>query len=410
VPVAFALLSLFAGGAQTLPPGSGVEPRLLVVVSFDGFRWDYPELHGAPELLALAAGGVRAASLVPSFPSKTYPNHYTLVTGLRPERHGLVANTMWDPVWRARFSLADRTAVEDGRWWEGEPVWATAERHGLVSAASFWPGSEAAIDGVRPRLWRRYDPDEDDELRVDEILGWLDRPARERPRLLLVYFAQPDVAGHRHGPRSPEAGDAVRHVDAMLGRLRRGVADRGLERTTDWVLVSDHGMTDVAPGRSIVLEELADLSGVDVDDANVVGLLRPKVGRAAEVRAALAGAHPHLHAATSREFPERLRYRFHRRIPGLVVWVDPGWMLFASRAERDAERPALGNHGYDPAEPDMHGLFVAAGPSFRRGVSLPPLDNVDVYELLCALLGVEPAPNDGTLDSTRAALRAPLPR
>ncbi|MEO7794961.1 MAG: alkaline phosphatase family protein, partial [Thermoanaerobaculia bacterium] len=185
----------------TATPG----PPIVLMISFDGFRWDYPELHGAPTLLELAREGVRAESLVPSFPSKTYPNHYTLVTGLRPEHHGIVANSMWDPEWKATFSLADRSTVEDGRWWEGEPIWVGAERRGLVTASSFWPGSESAVGGVRPTYWKRFDSTVSDEARVDEVLGWLDLAPEKRPRLITLYFDEPDRSGHAFGPASREA-------------------------------------------------------------------------------------------------------------------------------------------------------------------------------------------------------------
>ncbi len=384
---------------------------IVLMISFDGFRWDYPELHGAPALLALAREGVRAKSLVPSFPSKTYPNHYTLVTGLRPEHHGIVANTMWDPEWKEAFSLADRSAVEDGRWWEGEPIWVTAERRGLVTASSFWPGSEAAIGGVRLTFWQRYDDTVPDEKRADEVLGWLDLPAEKRPRLITLYFDEPDSGGHNYGPASPEAAAAVAHVDSMLARLRAGVAARGLANAVDWIVVSDHGMTATDLESSIVLADFVDLAGVTIDDLSAVGLLRPQPGTEDALVRALTGAHSHLHAARKSAVPERLHYRAHRRIPEVVVWADAGWTIYATataRAKALSDFP-LGAHGYDPAERDMHGIFVAAGPSFRKGITTPPLDNVDVYPLLTRLLDLPAAPNDGNPEATAAMLVERMP-
>ncbi|MGE0638690.1 MAG: ectonucleotide pyrophosphatase/phosphodiesterase [Thermoanaerobaculia bacterium] len=388
--------------ATTPPPAP-----LLVAVSLDGFRWDYPELHGAPNLLALAGEGIRAASLVPQFPSKTYPNHYSIVTGLRPEHHGIVANTMQDPLFGARFSLADRAAVEDGRWWEGEPIWVTAERAGLRTASSFWPGSEAEIAGVRPSLWKRYDDSVADEVRADEALSWLDLPAAKRPRLLLFYLAEPDRSGHRFGPRSDETAAAVHHADAIVGRLRAGVEARGLGPSTDWVVVSDHGMAAVDPDRTIVLEEWIDLAEVEMVDLNIVGTLRPRTGTEDDLVRRLSRAGPHLHAARREDLPARFHYRDHRRIPPVVVWVDPGWTLVATRDERDRRRqdPQLGAHGYDPAEPAMHGIFVAAGPSFRRGVDLPAVENLDLYDIFCWVLSLPAAANDGSVATARAILK-----
>jgi predicted AlkP superfamily pyrophosphatase or phosphodiesterase len=405
-----------------VPDGPAPSPSsapIVLMISFDGFRWDYPELHGAPALLELARDGVRAKSLAPSFPSKTYPNHYTLVTGLRPEHHGIVANTMWDPEWKASFSLADRSAVEDGRWWEGEPIWVTAERRGLVTASSFWPGSEAAIGGVggvggvRPTFWGRYDDTVPDEKRVDEVLGWLDLPVEKRPRLITLYFDEPDGAGHAFGPASAEAASAVAHVDRMLARLRAGVAARGLDDAVDWIVVSDHGMSATDPERSIVLADLVDLAGVAIADLSVFGLLRPPPGTEDALVRRLTGAHPHLHAARKGVLPERLHYRAHRRIPEVVVWADAGWTIYATRADLAAARakpsPTRGNHGYDPAERDMHGIFVATGPSFRRGITTPTLDNVDVYPLLARLLGLPAAANDGNPETTAGMLVERMP-
>jgi predicted AlkP superfamily pyrophosphatase or phosphodiesterase len=241
---------------------------------------------------------------------------------------------------------------------------------------------------------------------VEEILGWLDRPHAVRPRLLMLYFSEPDGAGHRFGPSAPETRAAVRHVDAMLARLVAGVAERGLAATTNWIAVSDHGMTDALPEHTIVLEELVDPRDLAEVDANVVGLIEPAPGRADALVAALDGAHPHLHVARRSEVPERLHFRAHRRIPELVVWVDPGWTLFARRPESGALRVSAGNHGYDPESREMHGIFVAAGPAFAHGVAADALDNVHLYELFAGLLGLEPAPNDGDPAATRWA-RAP---
>ncbi len=388
-------------GAPAFSPGP-----TLVVFSFDGFRWDYPELHGAPTLLRLAREGVRAESLVPSFPSKTYPNHYTLATGLRPEHHGIVANTMWDARWNATFSLADRAEVENGRWWEGEPIWVTAERQGRVAASSFWPGTEAEIAGVRPTFWARYDATAADTTRIDQALAWLDLPAGRRPSLILLYFDEPDGSGHRFGPASAEAGAAVARLDRALERFRAGLEARGLESAVDLLLVSDHGMTDVAPERAIVLEDYLDLARVQVLDPSTFALLRPEPSYLEAALAALATAHPRLHVARREEMPERLHYRAHERIPPLVAWADPGWLIYATRADRESARASWsrGAHGYDPESPDMRGLFVARGPSFRRHLRVPPVENVDVYDLMCAVLGLDPAPNDGDFGRIAPAL------
>jgi len=420
--VLFSLLAALAGGcARTggAPPAPAREAaaagRLgptLVVFSFDGFRWDYPELHGAPNLLRLAREGVRAESLVPSFPSKTYPNHYTLVTGLRPEHHGIVANTMWDERWRATFSLADRAEVENGRWWEGEPVWVTAHRQGRITAASFWPGTEAEIDGVRPDFWARYDPGAADSMRIDRALDWLDLPPERRPSAILLYFDEPDGASHRYGPAAPETRAEVARLDRLIGRFRDGLEARGLLEAVDLLFVSDHGMTEVAPDRAIVLEDFLDLGRVRVLDPSTFALLDPETEYLEPALAALESAHPRLHVARREQMPERLHYRAHARITPLVAWADPGWLIYATRADLARAQAAYsrGAHGYDPETPDMRGLFVARGPSFRRHLEVAPVDNVDVYELMCAVLGLTAAPNDGDFGRISALLAPGIAR
>ena len=386
---------------------------IVLMISFDGFRWDYPELHGAPALLALARDGVRAAVAgaelsVEDVPQSLHAGHRPAPGASRHRRQHDVGSGVEGAV-LARRPYRGRGRPVVG----GEPIWVTAERRGLVTAASFWPGSEAAIGGVRPTFWGRYDDTVPDEQRVDEVLGWLDLPAEKRPRLITLYFDEPDGAGHAFGPASPEAASAVAHVDGMLARLRAGVAARGLANAVDWIVVSDHGMSATDPERTIVLADLVDLAGVDIDDLSTFGLLRPRPGTEDALVRRLTGAHPHLHAARKSAVPERLHYRAHRRIPEVVVWADAGWTIFATRADLAAARakpsPSLGNHGYDPAERDMHGIFVAAGPSFKKGITTPPLDNVDVYPLLARLLGLAPAPNDGNPATTAGMLVERLP-
>ncbi|MGD0483536.1 MAG: ectonucleotide pyrophosphatase/phosphodiesterase, partial [Gemmatimonadales bacterium] len=226
---ALALFLVVAGTAAGAPAPRRSPPRpLLILMSFDGFRWDYLDRGLTPNLSRIAESGVRVRALVPSFPTKTFPNHYTLVTGLLPEHHGIVDNTVKDPGTGAVFHASDTLAVRDPRWWGGEPLWVTAERQGARSAAMFWPGTEAPIAGVLPTYWRRYDARVPDSARVDQVLAWLDLPDAQRPSVLLLYLSDTDDAGHRYGPDAPQMADAIRQVDAMVGRLVDGLRARGL--------------------------------------------------------------------------------------------------------------------------------------------------------------------------------------
>ena len=407
----FALLALAAIGLLLiflLAPDEREqpEPSPVVLVSLDGFRWDYADRYDAPVLRRLAAEGVRARSLIPAFPTKTFPNHYTIVTGLYPEHHGIVSNTMYDPQTDARFSLGNREAVQDGRWWGGEPIWVTAEQQGLRTAAFFWPGSEAEIKGTRPTYWMPFDDDFPAEARVDTVLAWLDLPAERRPAFVTLYFSDVDHAGHDAGPDADETAAAVRRVDAYLGRLVEGLQQRGRYDEVNLIVVSDHGMADTDAGRVVVLDDYVDLEDVVVVDRSPVVMLYAKEGREAAVYEALQRA-PHLSVYRREEVPERLHFRAHHRIPPIIGIADEGWSI-ATRAylERRPEAFAGGAHGYDNALSSMGGLFVAHGPAFEKGVEAGPFQNIHLYNLMTSILGLRPAPNDGDLDSVRTILRA----
>ncbi|TCZ81703.1 ectonucleotide pyrophosphatase/phosphodiesterase [Lysobacter sp. N42] len=402
--VALLLLVLLASACSSLHPAP--PPRTLVLVSLDGFR---PQDlgHGmTPTLDALARGGVTSEAMRPSYPSLTFPNHYTLVTGLRPDRHGIVHNTMHDPVLGA-FHTGDAAAVGDARWWGGEPLWVTAEKAGLRTATMFWPGSSAAIGGVRPSEWREYDESLSGERRVDTVLEWLGRPARARPRLVTLYFEALDEAAHDHGPASPEAQAATRALDGHLARLLHGLDALGLRDQVDLVVVSDHGMAEVAHGRVVDVDRLAPPDLVRrVTWGQLIGL-QPLPGREAEAVRVLVGRHAHHECWTRETLPARWHYGRHPRVPAIVCQMDAGWD--AETAERIARRGGYaaprGSHGYDPAHPSMAALFIAAGPSFRAGTRLPAFDNVDLYPMLARLLGLVPQPHDGDPATLAPALR-----
>jgi predicted AlkP superfamily pyrophosphatase or phosphodiesterase len=383
-------------------------PAALVLVSIDGLRADYAERFDAPTLERLAAGGVRARALVPVFPSKTFPNHYTLVTGLWPEHHGIVSNTILDAATGDTFRIGD-PLLDDSRWWGGEPLWATVQRQGGRAATMFWPGSEAEIGGVRPTYWMPYDASLPGEERVATVLGWLDLPEVERPSLVTLYFSAVDSAGHAHGPFADEVGAALAEVDGHLGALVRGLAERGLEERVDLVVLSDHGMAPLDHDRLIVLDDWIDAERLHVIEASTILGIHVPAREAGSIDALVAelDAVPHLSVWRREAIPERLHLRGHPRTPSVVGLADEGWRIVRRESlERVRSGRPGGAHGYDPALPSMRGVFVARGPSFRAGLVSEPFENVHVYALLCAALGVEPAPGDGSLDAVRHLLRA----
>ncbi len=397
-----AALAQRAADVRRAPAPRSARPPL-VIISLDGFRWDYLDRGLTPNLSRLAARGVRARALVPAFPTKTFPNHYTLVTGLQPEHHGIVDNVMRDPATGAWFRINDTAAVRDARWWGGEPLWATAARQGVLSATVFWPGSEAPIGGVRPTQWLPYDGRMPNSARTTQVVDWLDLPPDARPDVVLLYFSLTDDAGHRFGPDSPQLDSAVSSVDAEIGELLEVLDSHGLGAARlNVVVVSDHGMAAVDTSRVVVLDDYLDPQVVRLVDAGPLLTLDSASGFADSVARAL-GRIPHLSAFRREETPARWHYRDNPRIPAFVGVAEGGWQVVPRAPLRQRPQGFIGgSHGFDNADAAMHGILVAAGPAFRRGAVVPPLGNVHVYELLCRAAGLRPGPNDGSPDSVRA--------
>jgi predicted AlkP superfamily pyrophosphatase or phosphodiesterase len=392
------LVSCSALDRGRLPPrpvAGSYEPTL-ILISLDGFRWDYLDLMETPNLNKLAASGVRAEGLIPVFPSKTFPCHYSIVTGLYPGHHGIVSNNMYDRRLDAEFHLSDREAVEDPRWWGGEPIWVTAERQGMTAAAMFWPGTEAEIAGERPTYWHRFDKGFSYEARVAQVLEWLDLPAEKRPRLITLYFEDPNDTSHEFGAEAPETRAAVRRVDERVGDLLAGLEDRGLVDRVDLVVVSDHGMAEVGPERVVILDDYIELQEGEVFEEGAVLQIFPREGRTDKVYEALHDAHPSLAIYRREEIPERYHMQHSSRTPPILGVPDVGWeVVTRGRRERWGSGMLKGDHGQDPAAEDLHGLFIAAGPSFRIGLTVGRFENVEIYNLLTTVLGLDPAPNDG---------------
>ena len=379
----------------------------LILVSIDGFRSDYLQRGHTPTLAALAHDGVRAEWLQPAFPTLTFPAHYTLVTGLHPDHHGIVNNRMTDPASGKRFVYKERASASDSAWWGGEPLWVTAERQGVRTATMFWPGSDVEIARTRPGHWLPFDGDMTPTARVDRILQWLDLPPAQRPRFLTLYFEQVDHAGHRHGPDAPEVAAALRVVDDALARLVDGLGERGLARTTNLVVVSDHGSAATRPELRTVLDDLIPLEHVTVVNYGVLAGIEPLPGHAASIERALLAPHPRMQCWRKAEFPARFHYGSHPRIPSLLCLAANGGVITSRAYAEGGGHFSAGEHGYDNEDPQMRALFVARGPAFRRGAVVPAFAGVDVYPLLAHVLGLEPASNDGDFDAVAPALREP---
>jgi len=406
-----ALLAACARQPSPLPPagqppvavtavGSGGTNRAdqlgkpyVVLVSFDGFRADYLDRYPAPNFQRVARNGVRAKGLIPVFPSKTFPNHYSIVTGQYAESHGIVANRFFDPARGEAYAIGDPKTVLDGSWYRGEPLWVTAERQGMVSASYFWVGSEAAIQGIRPTYVKQFGADSATiSMRADTVITWLSRPGAQRPHMITLYIGDVDGAGHTNGPESPQVATAILAVDSALGRLLDGIQTLPLRDSTYVVLVSDHGMTTHTPETAVALESLIDTVGVLLADGGPNANLHVSGGaaRAVTIRNELNSRLQHGRAYLRKDVPDRLHYRADPRIGDVVVIMEEHYQIVRRAAL--PKRPG-GNHGWDPAYPSMHGIFLVAGPRIKNGVMIPAFENVNIYPFLTETLGLTPAPD-----------------
>lgn len=362
-------------------------PALVLLISIDGFRPDYLGQGATPVLDGLAAEGA-TGPMQPSFPSVTFPNHYTLVTGMHPDRHGVVANRFNDAV-LGTFAMSK---TESGWWDQAEPIWITAEKAGVRTGAMFWPGSESEIDGVRPSRWVPFDQSLSGDARVDIALSWQDLPTDQRPRLGTLYFDIVDSAGHRYGPRADETRAAVASVDASVGRLVEGLKARGLWDRTVLLITSDHGMAETSPERVVMIDDLIDPSALRIIYSGAVVMADPTPGREAEVQGKLIGKHDRMECFNKADLPSRLAYGANPRVPAIICLVDAGWL--AQTRDRPI-RGVGGQHGYDNQAPDMQALFIAHGPGVARGRKVEGFRSVDVQPLIGRLLNLSVPAGDG---------------
>lgn len=375
----------------------------VVLVSLDGFRWDYAKRDGATHLLALGKQGVWAPEgMLPSYPSLTFPNHFSIVTGLYPEHHGLVANSFYDETKQARYAISDSKAVTDGSWYSGTPLWSLAESQGMRTACFFWPGSEAKIAGYRPTYYLKFDDKIDDSARIQQVLAWLRLPEAERPHLITLYYSEPDHEGHEFGPEAPETKAAALKVDGLVGNLKAGLDATGLP--IDLVVVSDHGMAKVEGGW-ITLDQFADLAGFET-----VGTLL--YGKTEEDRARvynqLKKASSQFVVYRRKDVPAGLNYNQNPREGDPVVIATGPYAIRAHGppAGKPDQAPIPGMHGYDPHKlPEMKASFFAAGPDIVSGKTVAPFENVNLYPWLVRMLGLTPPKTDGSLDVLAGTLR-----
>jgi alkaline phosphatase D len=389
------------------PPNSAAQQakRYVVLVSLDGFRYDYATKYGAKNLLAMAMRGASAPEgMIPSYPSVTFPNHYSIVTGLYPEHHGIVANTFYDPARKESYSFTNPKTTGDGSWYGGTPLWVLAEQQGMRAACIFWPTSDADIQGKRPSYYLApYDDKYPDEKRVEQVLTWLLLPPEKRPHFIALYYPNTDHAGHTYGPDAPETGEAVRRVDEMMGKLSDGIAASGLP--VDLIVVADHGM-ETLKGGWVHLDKWADLSQFETSGPLLYGKSEADAEKAFQ---SLLGASDTFKVYRRAQVPAYLHFDSNAREGDPVVVPTGPYPIEArnSNSSGGEKMPPRGGHGYDPRQmPSMKAIFLAVGPDIRAGVTVPSFDNVDLYPVIAKILELKIGAIDGHIGVLQGILKS----
>ena len=380
--------------------GAGRE-NYTVIISLDGLRWDYLDTYDVPFMNQLAHDGVKAV-MQPSFPSKTFPNHYTLATGLTPDHHGIITNTFWDRERGVEFSLGNKDTRSKGYYYGGDPVWLTAKHQGVKTATVFWVGSDVAIQGEHPTYWRDYQTEQMDfPGRVDEIIRLLKLPEKDRPHLVMAYFEEPDRSGHNYGPMHRMTRRAVEDMDLLLSGLWARIQLLPFADKVNLIVTGDHGMASVDPKRFVDIDDVLPKHWYERFCNDYPTLIYASAPQYIDsICDALQGV-DHIRAWKKADLPAYLGYGTNKNMGDVVVLPDVGW-LFADKPSKKQR----GSHGFDHTAADMQVGFRAIGPDFKVGYEKADrFRNVCIYPLLCYLLGVQPSPNDGDLDEVRDMLR-----
>ncbi len=363
-----------------------------VILSLDGFRWDYPYKTATPTLNRIAREGVKAVSLIPSFPSKTFPNHYTIATGLVPDHHGIVNNSFYDPTLRKSFSLGNKEVKFDPDFYGGEPIWITAQNQGVKTASFYWPGSDVAIQDKHPDMWKEYEQGVSFIQRIDAIIKWLSLPLAQRPRLVMAYYHEPDGAGHEFGPDDARTLKMVHEMDSMTGILYERIRQLPLKDSINFIVVSDHGMGAISSDRNVALRDYIPISWpVRIEGGNPNFNIYADKLWTDSVYFALKKA-PGIKVWKPDEVPQYLNYGKNPRVGSIILVADSSWSISLSAPDKTFTG---GTHGYDIRNTDIHAIFYATGPAFNRGYVQPAFPNTDIYPLLAFLLGIKPANTDG---------------
>ncbi len=378
------------------------EKPYVVMLSMDGFRWDYPEKVNSPNLDYMEKIGVRADASIPCFPSKTFPNHYSMATGLYPDNHGIVQNRFYAPDIDKYYSISNAEAVTDPEFYFGEPIWVTAEKQGVKSASYFWVGSEAPHDSIFPSYHYAYNESVPFEDRIDGVIEWLNLPEDKRPHLIMWYIQEPDSKGHKFGPDHHEVFSMIEYLDSLVGVFNHKISELSISDQINVIITSDHGMGQISEEKTIYLYDLINKEWCEhIDGGNPVYAIEAKDEYYDTIFNILSNTQ-HVSTWKKDEVPERLHYGASNRIKDFVVVADSSWCLHKSTKKKAYSG---GAHGYDNRNIDMHAIFYAYGPAFKIGYKHASINNIDIYPLICEILGIKPVDVDGELENTIEMLK-----
>jgi len=382
----------------------------VILISFDGYRWDYINRGITPNINLLIDGGVKASSFMPVFPTKTFPNHISIITGMYPENHGILFNEFKDPFNGREYRIRDSVEVRDSRWYKGEAFWETARGQGIITASYFWPSSDINLEYRRPDYFHHYEHERPYDVRVTGVIDWLKLPHDQRPHFITMYFDLTDGVGHRYGPISPEMDMAISSLDSTLGKLLSGLEEIQMRDSVNIILVSDHGMTEVNFEKIINVEEMLEgyqfvssnngpammISADDDDIEKIYSLLKMNEN--------------HYKVYLKNDIPPFYHFSKSPMISEILLVAEMGWAVVTNKDLKWMKPDKYnGNHGYDNHHLDMHGVFVAAGPRFKNNYKTGTINCLDIYSLLCKIFSIIPNSNiDGKLERIEFILNEDL--
>tara|TARA_B100001142_G_scaffold314262_1_gene351619 strand:- start:273 stop:1553 length:1281 start_codon:yes stop_codon:yes gene_type:complete len=388
----------------------------VLLVSFDGFRYDYADIVNTPNFDKIEKNGVKAASLKPIFPTLTFPNHYSIATGCYADNHRIISNSFYSKTLDRVYSMYNRESVLDSAFYGGEPIWLTAEKNKLKTASYFWVGSEAI--GKTPSIYKSYDSGVPFTARIDSVISWFNLPEIDRPHLALLYFNEPDHTGHMFGPESVEIRDMVLQSDFILGYLLDQVNNLDIKDNLNIIIVSDHGMSTVTQDKLIFLDDFLSKDMIQCQGGGAICMINQKKKENFTFKNIFKKKRYSLSEIDKRinfiEFmdvyeKEKIPSKYHflnQDSPDFLLVADNGWFITDRKNSSKIGKTLNGMHGYDPQYPETHGIFYATGPSFRKGYSMKSFENIHVYPIICEILGIPEHKNiDGDIEKVRMMLR-----